>query len=130
MLEGAVRHEPITGNPGRYHGNPSCCSYYGKVREPNIPTMAIRKHEFNSTGPQSWEKGHSRKQKQRQHRKTHPLCHLLGIVWHADILFCHPEMDMLPSLQDRTQKNPRLRFTGQESSSRDLAPGTGLKIRK
>lgn len=33
-----MRVNPITGNPGRYHGNLSCCCHYWKEGEPNRPT--------------------------------------------------------------------------------------------
>lgn len=81
-----MRVNPITGNPGRYHGNLSCCCHYWKEGEPNRPTE-LGKGESSSKG---------------QHKKICPLCHLLGGAWLADILFCHPEMAMMLSLQDTT----------------------------
>lgn len=77
----------ITGNPGRYHGNPSCCRHYWKEGKTNRSTE-LGEGESSSNG---------------QHRKMIcPLCHLLGRVWLADILFCHPEIDVILSLRDRT----------------------------
>lgn len=82
-----MKVKPITGNPGRHHGNPSCCCHYWKEGKTNRST------ELGEGGSSS--KG--------QHKKICPLCHLPGRVWLADILFCHPEIDVILSLRDESQ---------------------------